>query len=322
MRRTLLRGAAALALTPLAPLAHAQWAPTKPVRLVVPFPAGGIVDLMARAMADRLSSSLGQPVVIEVKPGAHSSLGTEVVARADPDGHTLLMGTLSLATLPPFTKVPWNPTKDFAGVAMVGQVPNLVVVPATLEPKTLREFVAYAKARPGQLNFANGGNGTSPTLGVELLRKHTGMQLTSVGYKGFPPVIPDMIAGRIEFSMVPFAVAAPHVKSGKLRALAIASPTRSKLLPDVPTMAEAGYAESPVISWYAIFAPAGTPAAAIQRLNTEIGRALADAEVQSRIESLGGAVFPSGTPAEVDKLLANETDRWAKFIKESGLKLE
>ena len=197
MKRTLLRGALALACTLMTPLALAQWAPTKPVRIVVPFPAGGIVDLMSRSFTDRLSAALGQPVVIEVRPGAHSSLGNEVVARADPDGHTLLMGTLSMATLPPFMKVPWHPTKDFAGVAMVGQVPNLVVTPATLEPKTLREFVAYAKARPGQLNFANGGNGTSPTLGVELLRKHTGMQLTPVGYKGFPPVIPDMILSLI-----------------------------------------------------------------------------------------------------------------------------
>lgn len=322
MKRTLLRGALALACTLMTPLALAQWAPTKPVRIVVPFPAGGIVDLMSRSFTDRLSAALGQPVVIEVRPGAHSSLGNEVVARADPDGHTLLMGTLSMATLPPFMKVPWHPTRDFAGVAMVGQVPNLVVTPATLEPKTLREFVAYAKARPGQLNFANGGNGTSPTLGVELLRKHTGMQLTSVGYKGFPPVIPDMIAGRIEFSMVPFAVAAPHVKSGKLRALAIASNSRSRLLPDVPTMAEAGFADSPVISWYAIFAPAGTPKPVIQRLNAEFARALADPEVQGRIEALGGATLPAGTPAEVDTMLAAETDRWAKFIKESGLKLE
>jgi tripartite-type tricarboxylate transporter receptor subunit TctC len=219
-------------------------------------------------------------------------------------------------------KVPWHPTKDFAGVAMVGQVPNLVVIPATLEPRTLREFVAYAKARPGQLNFANGGNGTSPTLGVEMLKKHAGLQMTSVGYKGYPPVIPDMIAGRIEFSMVPFAVAAPHVKSGKLRALAIASNSRSRLLPDVPTMAEAGFADSPVISWYAIFAPAGTPRPVIQRLNAEFAKALADTEVQGRIESLGGATLPTGSPAEVDALLAAEADRWAKFIKESGLKLE
>lgn len=302
--------------------AMAQWTPAKPIRVIVPFPAGGIVDLMARSVSDKLAASLGQPVLVEARTGANGSIGIDAVAKAEPDGHTLLMATLSNVTLPGFTKQSWHPTRDFAGIAMLGQVPNLVVVPATLEPKTLKEFVDYARARPGALNFANGGNGTSTTLGVERLKKHAGLDLVSVGYKGFPPVIPDLVSGQLQFAMMPFGVAAPHVKSGKLRALAVAASQRNKQLPDVPTMAEAGFSESPVISWYAFLAPAGTPKPAIERLNRELAKALTDPEVVARIETIGGATMAPGTPAEVDSMLAREVDFWAGFIKESGLKIE
>ncbi len=311
-----------LLLTFYASLASAQWSPSKPIRIIVPFPAGGIVDLMARTVSDRLTASLGQPVLVEARPGANGSIGIDAVAKAEPDGHTILLATLSNATLPAFVNVPWNPTRDFAGIAMMGEVPNLIVVPSTLEPKTLKEFVEYAKARPGVLNYANGGNGTSPTLGVERLKKTTGIQLLGVGYKGFPPVIPDLISGQLHFSMVPFALAAPHVKSGKLRALAVASPVRNKQFPDVPTMAEAGYPDSPVISWYAFVAPAATPRPVIDRLNREIAKALAEPDVITRIESIGGSAMAAGKPGEVDAMLAREVEFWTKFIKETGLKIE
>lgn len=304
------------------PLASAQWAPIKPVRIIVPFPAGGSVDLMARAVSDRLSTSLGQPVIVEARPGANTSIGTDAVAKADADGHTILLATLSHVTLPGFTALPWHPTRDFAGVAMMGQVPNLVVIPATLEPKTLREFVEYAKARPGKLNYANSGNGTSGTLGAELLKKNTGMQMVSISYKGNPPIIPDMISGQIHFALIPFTVAAPHVKSGKLRALAIAAPVRNKQFPDLQTVAEAGFPESPVISWYAWLVPAATPKPVIDRLNREMSKAVADPEVLARIETLGGTPLPPGMPAEVDALLVREVGFWAKFIKDTGLKDE
>jgi tripartite-type tricarboxylate transporter receptor subunit TctC len=202
---------------------------------------------------------------------------------------------------------------------MLGQVPNLAVVPAGLEPKTLKEFVEYTKARPGKINFINGGNGTSPTLGVLRLQKNTGMQMVGVGYKGFPPAIPDLISGQVQFGFVPFGVAAPHVKSGKLRALAIAAPTRSKQFPDLPTMAEAGFPESPVISWYAWMVPAATPRPVIERLNREFTKVLADTAVQLRIETVGGATLPAGTPAEVNTLVAREVEFWGRFIKETGL---
>lgn len=302
--------------------ASAQWAPTKPLRIIVPFPAGGIVDLMARTVSDRLSQSLGQPVVVEARPGGNSIIGADLVAKADPDGHTLLMATLSNAALPGFGPLPFHPTKDFAGVGMLGQVPNLVLVPPALGPKTLKEFIDYAKARPGELNYANSGNGTSPVLGIERLKRNTGIQVTSIGYKGLPPAVPDLISGRIQLALMPIGVAGAHVKSGKLHALALAAPARNAQFPDLPTMAEAGFAESPVISWYGFLAPAATPRPAIERLNQELTKALADPEVVKRIEALGGAPMTVGTPAQMDTFLAREVDFWIRFIKETGLKLD
>ena len=321
-RRAALGALAALAMlnTRDAAQAQAAWSPGKPVRIIVPFPAGGIVDLMARAVTEPLAAALGQAVIVETRTGANGSIGTDAVAKAEPDGHTILLATLTTATLPGFGgNLPWNPTKDLAGVAMLGQVPNLAVLTAGLEPKTLKEFVEYAKARPGKINFINGGNGTSPTLGVLRLQKNTGMQMVGVGYKGFPPAIPDLISGQVQFGFVPFGVAAPHVKSGKLRALAIAAPTRSKQFPDVPTIAEAGFPESPVISWYAWMVPAATPRPVIERLNREFTKLLADPAVQMRIDTIGGATMPAGTPAEVNALVAREVEFWARFIKETGL---
>ena len=321
--RGLLRLTFAAALALAAPWSQAQtWAPTKPVRIIIPFPAGGIVDLMARSLTDKLAAALGQPVLVEAKPGANGSIGTEAVARAEPDGHTLVLATMSHTTLTGFGKQNWHPSKDFAGIAMMGQVPNLIVVPNSLEARTLRDFVNAAKTRPGQWSYANGGNGTSGTLAVELLKKQAGINLTSVGYKGYPPAVPDLVAGRIEFALIPFGVAAPHVKGGKMRALAVVAPSRNPQFPDVPTMAEAGFADAAVISWYAFLAPAGTPKAAIQRLHAEIAKALADPEVVARIETVGGTPLPVGTPAEVDAMIVRETERWGRFIRETGLTLQ
>jgi tripartite-type tricarboxylate transporter receptor subunit TctC len=313
----------ALALLLAAPLAGAQqWSPTKPLRIIVPFPAGGIVDLMARTINEKLAAQLGQPVLIETRPGAMSSIGTESVARGEPDGHTLLLATLSHATLPSLAKVPWHPVKDFSGVAMLGHVANLAVVTPALEPKTLAEFVAYARARPGKLNFINAGNGTSQTLTVELFRKNAKLDLVAVGYRGYAPAMPDLLSGQIQFSVVPFGVGVPHVRGGKLRALAVVAPGRNKQLPETPTMAEAGFPESQVVSWYAFLVSSTTPRPIVQRLNAELVKAHADADVLARIDKVGGEPLPTGTPAEVDQMLAKEYERWAGFIKETGLKAE
>lgn len=314
----LIAAAAALLSAPV----NAQWAPTKPVRMIIPFPAGGIVDLMARTVSDKMAAGLGQPVVVEAKPGAMGSIGTDAGAKADPDGHTITLATLSHVTLPAFMNTPWHPTRDFAGIGMLGQAPNVVVVTNSLEPKTLKEFIDYAKAKPGQINFANAGNGTSQTLGIYLLMKNTGIQMVSVGYKGYPQVMPDVISGQIQFALAPLGVAGPQVRAGKMRALAMVTPTRLRNYPDVPTMAEAGYPESPVISWYAFVAPKATPKAAIDRLNAELAKALADPDTGTRLETTGGLPMPVGTPAELDSMLAREVDRWAKFVKESGLTIQ
>ena len=301
---------------------QAQNFPSKPLRIIVPFPAGGIVDLMARSLNEKLAAGLGQPVLVEARPGANGSLGTEAVAKSDADGHTLVLATLSHVTTPALTKTPWHPTKDFAGVALMGHIANIAAVHPDLPAKTLREFVEYAKARPGKINYINGGGGTSQTMTTELLKRNTGIDLVGIGYKGFPPAMPDILAGQVQFAFIPFGVAAPHISSGKLRGLAVAAPARSKLLPQIPTMAEAGYADSQVVSWYAYLVPAATPKAVVARLNAEFARALADPEVIARIERIGGEPLPAGKPEETDAMLAREFERWTKLVQATGMKIE
>jgi tripartite-type tricarboxylate transporter receptor subunit TctC len=300
----------------------AQTFPAKPLRIVVPFPAGGIVDLMARTLNEKLAAALGQPVLVEARPGANGSLGTEAVAKSDADGHTLILATLSHVTSPALMKTSWHPTRDFAGVAMMGHVANIAAVHPELPVKTLREFVDYAKARPGKVNFINAGAGTSQTLSTELFKRNAGLDIVGIGYKGFPPAIPDILSGQVHFSFIPFGVAAPHVASGKLRALAVAAPARSKQFPQVPTMAEAGYADSQVVSWYAYLVPAATPKPVVARLNAEFARLLADPEVIARVEKIGGEPLPAGKPEDVDAMLAKETERWAKLVQATGMKIE
>ena len=303
-------------------ISTAQTFPGKPLRIIVPFPAGGIVDLMARSLNEKLAAGLGQPVLVEARPGANGSLGTDAVAKSDPDGHTLVLATLSHVTSPLLAKTPWHPTKDFAGVALMGHVANIAAVNPEVPAKTLREFVDYAKSRPGKVNYINAGVGTSQTMSAELFKRNAGLDMVGIGYKGFPPAIPDLLANQVQFSFIPFGVAAPHISSGKLRGLAVAAPARSKLLPQIPTMAEAGYPDSQVISWYAYLVPAATPKSVVARLNAEFARALADPEVIARIEKIGGEPLPAGKPGDVDAMLAKEIDRWTKLVQATGMKIE
>jgi tripartite-type tricarboxylate transporter receptor subunit TctC len=312
----------ALLLVLFSVTAPAQTFPSKPLRIIVPFPAGGIVDLMARSLNEKLAAGLGQPVLVEARPGANGSLGTEAVAKSDPDGHTLVLATLSHVTTPALSRTPWHPVKDFSGVALMGHVANIAVVNPELPAKTLREFVDYAKAHPGKVNYINAGIGTSPTMAMELFKKNTGIDVVAIGYKGFPPAIPDILAGQVQFAFIPFGVAAPHVASGKLRALAVASPARSRQFPQLPTMAEAGYADSQVVSWYAYLVPAATPKPVVARLNAEFAKALADPEVIARIEKIGGEPLPAGKPEEADAMLAREFERWTKLVQATGMKIE
>ena len=300
-------------------LAFAQAYPSKPVRIVVPYPAGGIVDLMARAVTDGLGARLGQPVLVEAKPGADGSIGTEAVARADPDGHTLLLATLALTVNPHLNKVPWHPVNDFEGVAHVGVVANIAAVTPSLGPKDLASLVALARAKPGQINYMNPGNGSSQHVSAELLQQVNNIKLTPIPYKGVPPAIPDFLAGTVPFGYFPFAVIAPHIRSGKAQAIGIASPVRHKQFPDLPTLAEQGFESSQVNSFYAFVVPKKTPRAVIERLNKEINAVLAGEEAIAKVDKFGGTVIAGWTPQQTSKLIADEYSRWAEVVRKAGL---
>lgn len=310
--------ACALAAAFAAPVA-AQTYPSKHLRIVVPYPGGGIVDLMARSVAEPLSAKLGQQVIVENKPGANASIGTDAVAKSDPDGYTLLMATLAMTVNPNLNKVPWHPVNDFAGVAHMGVVANIAAVHPSLGVKDLKGFVALAKSKPKQINYVNPGNGSSPHVSTELLGQNTGIQLTSVGYKGIPPAIPDFLSGAVPFGFFPYATVATHIRSGKAVAIAIASPVRDKQFPDLQTMTEQGFEDSQVNSWYAFAVQKKTPKEIVERLNKEINAVLADPETVARVEKIGGTVIAGWTSAQTEKMFANDFARWAKFTKAAGI---
>jgi len=301
--------------------ACAQDYPTRPVRIVGSFAAGGILDLMARTVNEGLGQQLGQPVVVEARPGADGSIGTELVARSAPDGYTLLFAASVHATLPALTSTPWHPTRDFAGIGMVSYVANLLVIPASLPPQTLKDFVEYAKARPGQLNALNGGTAGAQNMTLELFKRAADVSMTSVGYKGLVLGVPDLLNGNLHFAVLPSALADSHIKSGKLRPIAIAASARAKQYSELPTLAEAGYPDASVIGWYALLAPAGTPRSIITRLNVALHKTVADPEVIARIQKLNGEPLPVANPESVDELLAREFARWQALAKSAGLRI-
>lgn len=318
-RRRLL-GAAAIAMLPAVPLtalAQESW-PSRPITVVVPYPAGGVVDIVARAVTDKLSQNVGQPVIVQNKPGASANIGAEFVARAPADGYTLLMGSPFLATNPllaPNTR--WKP-EEFVGIANVGAPPNVFVVSPDFPAKTMREFVEHVKARPGKINAANPGIGSSNHLGQELFFSLTGLDMVNVMYKGQPAIIPDLASGQVSFALMTTALATPHVKDGKLRALAVSSPRRLADLPQVPTIAEAGYPQAMFLPWYGFVAPAGTPPRVVQRLSDEFMKALSDPQVIARLEAIGTVLTPA--PAkEFDALIRSEVERWSKLIRERNI---
>ena len=304
-----------------AAVAHSQPFPSKPVRVIVPYPSGGIVDILARAITEKIAAGWGQPILVEGRPGADSNLGTEAVAKSTPDGYTWLMtGPAILSNPSIYANLSWSPLRDFQGVGVAVWNLNVAVVPAALPVATLQEFVTYAKARPGQLNFGNPGTGSSNHLSTELLFQVAGIKLVNIGYKGQPPAIPDLINGQLHYKTVALGLATPHIKSGKLKALAVFSPQRLTQLPEVPTVAEAGYPEAGLVPWYGIYVPSATPKDVVARINAEINKALSLPEVQERIERAGSLPGPLNTPTEIQAMMTSDFERWGKVVRAAGIK--
>ena len=309
-RRATLGAATALALTQGA---GAQAWPNKPIRILVPFPAGGIVDIVTRALADPMQADLGQTIVVEPKPGGNATLATAMIPQAPADGYNAVMATISHVVVPLLQPVPYDPLTDFQPVATVN--PSLPV-------KTLKELVEYAKANPGKLNYLNPGNGSSLHLSTELLKNQYKLDITAVPYRGVPPGVPDLLEGRLQVGWLPAPLAIQHVQNGKLRALAVLGDKRLATLPDVPTFAEAGFADAQVISWYVIAVRAGTPAPIVERLHASVMKALADPATRDRLTKAGCEVPPPRSPAEVLAMWKADYARYGKLVKEAGIKGE
>jgi tripartite-type tricarboxylate transporter receptor subunit TctC len=313
--------AGAAALPAISRFASAQTYPTRPVRLIVGFAAGGGIDIIARLMGQRLSERLGQPFVVENRPGAGGNIGTEAVVRAAPDGYTLLLAFSSNAinaTL--YEKLNFDFVRDIAPVAGVIRVPNVMLVNPSVPAKTVPEFIAYAKANPGKISMASGGIGTPAHVSGELFKMMTGVNLVLVPYRSGGPALTDLLGGQVQV-MFPSTVASlEYVNAGKLRALAVTTATRSEALRDVPTVGEfvPGYEAS---TWFGICAPKDTPAPIVDKLNEEINAALADPQIKARLAALGGTPLV-GSPADFGKLIADETEKWAKVVKFAGIKPE
>lgn len=304
------------------PETAAQTYPTKPIRLVVPFAAGGPNDLIGRLIAQRVAEQIGQPVVVENRAGAGGAVGTAAVGTSPPDGYTLLIsGTSSLAINPSlYKKLPYDPIADFAPVSLVGTAPSLLVMHPSVPVKTVKDLIAFARAKPGQLNFASGGIGSAPHLAGELLGSMAKVKLVHVPFKGGGPALAGVMSGQIELFMGGMSAAMPPVKGGRLRGIAVTSPKRSQFMPDVPAIAETlpGY---DVVNWYAIFAPAGTPKEIVARLNTEIVKAMATPELQKRFADLATDAETS-TPEQLGAYHRSEMKKWAQVVRDAGIKPE
>lgn len=300
--------------------AVAQSYPVRPIRLIVPYPAGGPTDFVGRTVGQKLSQFLGQQVVVDNRPGAGTIIGSELVARAAPDGYTLLFGTGGGTFLTPLMmgKTPYDPHRDFAPVAMLVVSPQVLVVHPSVAANTIGELIALAKAKPGALNFASVGTGTSPHLGGELFQSLTGTKIVHVPYKGTAPAMTDLISGQVQMMFTSMPTVLAHVKAGRLRLLGTGGKKRSAVIADTPPIADTvpGFE---LVTWYGIFVPAGTPATIITRLNQEIGKVLVDPESRDRMASQGLEPTPM-TPDELRRYTVEESKRWTRLIKAAGIK--
>jgi len=319
-RRRFLHLAAGAAALPVVPrIAMAQAFPTRPVRIVVPFAAGGATDIIARLIGQWLSERLGQQFVIENRPGAGSNIGTEMVVNAPPDGYTLLqVGASSAINATLYEKLSFNFLRDIAPVSGIISIPFIMAVNPSFPAKTVSEFIAYARANPGKVNMASGGNGTAGHLSGELFKMMAGINMVHVPYRGEAPALTDMLGGQVQAMFGTMPASIEYVRAGKLRPLAVTSARRSELLPDLPTVGDfvPGYETS---AWQGIGAPKNTPAEIINKFNKEINAGLADPKIKTRVADMGGTVL-AGSPADFDKLIADETEKWGQVVKFSGAK--
>jgi tripartite-type tricarboxylate transporter receptor subunit TctC len=303
--------------------ASAQTYPSKAIRLVVPFPPGGTTDILAREVGQRLTEVFGQPVVIDNRPGAAGNIGSDIVAKSAPDGYTLLLCTVSSHAINPglYSKLPYDHIKDFAPVILVARVPNVLVVNPDVPVNTVADLVKLAKERPGQINFASSGSGTSIHLSGELFKTMAGVDMVHVPYKGSAPALTDLIGGQVQIMFDNLPSSLPQIKAGKLRAIAVTSAQRAPALPNVPTIAESGLPGFEATSWFGVLAPAGTPPAIITRLNAEIDKWLQSPEAKEKLLAQGAAAA-GGTPEQFATYIRSETEKWAKVIKASGAKVD
>ena len=312
----------ALVFTAFTASALAQNFPDRPIRFVVPFPPGGGNDILARQLAPKMAESLGQPVVIDNRPGAGGNIGTELVAKAPPDGYTIVIAS-NQVTMNPwlYQKLPFDIEKDFAPVALAASVPMVLVVNPNISVKDVKAFIALAKQESGKLNYSTPGSGTPQHIAFEVFNHAAGVKVTHVPYKGTGPAIADLIGGQVQSAFGTMASVEPHIKAGKLRALAVATPKRSQAMPDVPTVAEAGLPGFDVSLWYSILAPAGTPRPIVARLSAEVEKALNAPDNRQRLAQQGFEVSYLN-PDEMTQLMKRDLGRWEKSLKAIGLKLE
>jgi tripartite-type tricarboxylate transporter receptor subunit TctC len=323
MKHPLTRAAlAALLAAAAAGAMAAEWAPTKPIRMIVGFPPGGATDLVARIIQPKMTAALGKQVIVDNRPGANGVLSNDLLAHADPDGHTIGFGHIgTLVISPTIQKVPYDVHKDFAPIGLVVTLQNIIITHPTLPAKNLKELIAIAKQKPGQLNYASAGIGSPGHLAAVLLESMTGMQMSHVPYKGGGPAITDLLAGHVPIFFAVISTGVPHVQSGKVRGIAVTGPKRAEAVPNVPTVAESGVPGYAAENWYGMLAPAKTPKAAIDRLNHDLVAALKAPDVVQQLKDRGIDAAP-GSPQDFAKYIASEEKKWVPIIKKSNIKEE
>jgi len=321
----------ALTLTGISGLVFAQGTstgpgqafPSKPIRIVVPYPPGGPIDIVTRPLAQKLNEGMNNPVVVDNRGGANGIIGIDNVAKVSADGYSLIVASAGSFAINPnvYAKLPFDVIKDFTPVSLFVTVPELLVVHPSLPVKSVKELVALAKARPRQLNYGSSGTGGTPHLAMELLKQAAGVDIVHVPYKGMGPAAMDLLGGQVQLVFADLPVLLPHAKSGRLRALAVSTPARSANLPEVPTMAESGYPKIDIKNWYALFVPAATPKNVVATLNAETVKVVARADMKTFVQDQGG-VATSSAPAELGALLRAELGMWSKVVKAAGIKVE